>query len=178
MTDTLIDSKGRPYEDWRARRADRSFSLYESPLGPLLLTGDEEALTGLGFLDRRGAPDGWRRDDPRFAEERRGLARYFAGEGTTFDFPVRLEGAGFEREVWEALRTIPYGTTTTYGALAAELGAPGAARAVGAANARNPIAIVLPCHRVIGARGKLTGYGGGLDRKRALLALEGALLPV
>jgi methylated-DNA-[protein]-cysteine S-methyltransferase len=123
-------------------------------------------------------PHAWRRDDGRFARERDGLARYFAGEAEGFDFPLRLEGEGFERRVWEALRTVPYGTTTTYGALAAALGDPGAARAVGAANGRNPIAIVVPCHRVIGAGGKLTGYGAGLDRKRSLLELEGALLPV
>jgi methylated-DNA-[protein]-cysteine S-methyltransferase len=167
------------YAEWKARRADRVFSVHESPVGPLLLSGDELALTGLTFLRREKVPEGWRRDDERFRDERRGLDRYFAGEATTFDFPVRFEGGGeFEREVWEALRAIPYGTTTTYGALAAELGDPGAARAVGAANGRNPIAIVVPCHRVVGAGGKLTGYGGGLDRKRALLELEGSLLPV
>jgi methylated-DNA-[protein]-cysteine S-methyltransferase len=166
------------YARWKGRRANRSFSVYESPVGPLLLSGDDAALTGLAFLERRTVPEGWRRDDHRFSEERRSLDRYFAGESTSFDFPLRLEGGGFDREVWEALRAIPYGTTTTYGAIAEELGDPGAARAVGAANARNPIAIVVPCHRVIGAGGKLTGYGGGLDRKRTLLAHEGALLPV
>jgi methylated-DNA-[protein]-cysteine S-methyltransferase len=150
------------------------FSIHESPVGPLLLSGDRRALTGLRFTDGVTIPRGLRRDDARFAEERRQLGEYFAGERTTFDFPLAPEGSPFERRVWEALRAIPYGTTTTYGELAARLGTPAAARAVGAANGRNPIAIVVPCHRVIGARGELTGYGGGLDPKRALLAHEGA----
>ena len=91
---------------------------------------------------------------------------------------MRLEGSAFERDVWAALEEVPYGTTATYGEIAERIGRPGRARAVGAANGRNPIAIVVPCHRVIGAGGKLTGYGGGLERKRELLVLEGALLPV
>jgi methylated-DNA-[protein]-cysteine S-methyltransferase len=156
----------------------RIFTIHESPVGPLVLTGDQQTLTGLKFADRVTVPDSARRDDARFSEERRQLSEYFSGERTTFEFPISLQGNAFERRVWEALQAIPYGTTTTYGELAARLGAPEAARAVGAANGRNPIAIVVPCHRVIGARGKLTGYGGGLDRKRALLAHEGALLPV
>jgi methylated-DNA-[protein]-cysteine S-methyltransferase len=171
--------------------AIKTFSIYQSPVGPLLLSGDRHALTGLEFADGAASDQesaseatgfarraDWRRDDARFVEERRQLSEYFAGRRTTFDFPLVLAGNAFERRVWEALRAIPYGTTITYGELAARLGAPGAARAVGAANGRNPIAIVVPCHRVIGARGKLTGYGGGLARKRALLAHEGALLPV
>jgi methylated-DNA-[protein]-cysteine S-methyltransferase len=156
----------------------RIFTIHESPVGPLVLSGDRQTLTGLQFADRVTVPAGARRDDARFAEERRQLREYFAGERTTFEFPISLEGNAFERRVWEALRAIPYGTTTTYGELAGRLGAPEAARAVGAANGRNPIAIVVPCHRVIGARGKLTGYGGGLERKRALLGHEGGLLPV
>jgi methylated-DNA-[protein]-cysteine S-methyltransferase len=174
--------------------ATKIFSIHESPVGPLLLSGDRHALTGLEFAggvasNRKSAGDAtgfardgrranWRHDDARFVEELRQLSEYFAGERTTFDFPLVLAGNAFERRVWEALQAIPYGTTITYGELAARLGAPGAARAVGAANGRNPIAIVVPCHRVIGARGKLTGYGGGLARKRALLTHEGALLPV
>jgi methylated-DNA-[protein]-cysteine S-methyltransferase len=170
--------------------AMETFSIHESPVGPLLLSGDRHALTGLQFADGAASNQsaseatgfagraGWRRDDARFLEERRQLSEYFAGERTTFDFPLALAGNAFEQRVWEALRAIPYGTTITYGELAARLGAPGAARAVGAANGRNPIAIVVPCHRVIGARGKLTGYGGGLERKRALLAHEGALPPI
>jgi methylated-DNA-[protein]-cysteine S-methyltransferase len=170
--------------------AIKTFSIHESPVGPLLLSGDRHALTGLEFADgaardHKSASEAtgfsgrahWRRDDARFVEERRQLSEYFAGERTSFDFPLVLAGNAFERRVWEALRAIPYGTTITYGELAARLGAPGAARAVGAANGRNPIAIVVTCHRVIGAGGKLTGYGGGLARKRALLAHEGALMP-
>jgi methylated-DNA-[protein]-cysteine S-methyltransferase len=157
-----------------------STSVYTSPVGPLLLSGDADALTGLWFGDASAARDGWVRDDGRFAPERSQLDEYFAGTRDTFDFPLRLEGGGpFEHRVWDALLEIPYGTTTTYGEIAARLGGgPDRARAVGAANGRNPIAIVVPCHRVIGANGRLTGYGGGLDNKRALLALEGAMLAV
>jgi methylated-DNA-[protein]-cysteine S-methyltransferase len=156
-----------------------SFSEYESPVGPLLLSGDARALTGLGFIrESTRIPPGWVRDDERFARERKQLDEYFAGERSEFDFPMRLEGSAFERDVWQALEEIPYGTTVTYGEIAERIGRPGRARAVGAANGRNPIAIVVPCHRVIGAGGKLTGYGGGLERKRELLVLEGALLPV
>jgi methylated-DNA-[protein]-cysteine S-methyltransferase len=154
------------------------FSEYDSPVGPLLLSGDEDALTGLMFRRGRHIPEGWVGDDERFSAERAQLDEYFAGERTAFDFPMRLDGAQFDRRVWRALAEIPYGTTATYGEIAERIGAPGRARAVGAANGRNPIAIVVPCHRVIGAGGKLTGYGGGLDRKRELLVLEGALLPV
>jgi methylated-DNA-[protein]-cysteine S-methyltransferase len=154
------------------------FSENESPIGPLLLSGDGDALTGLAFRRRASIPAGWMRDDARFAAERAQLDEYFAGERVSFDFPMRLEGAHFDRLVWRALEEIPYGTTTTYGEIAERIGKPGRARAVGAANGRNPIAIVVPCHRVIGAGGKLTGYGGGLERKRELLVLEGALLPV
>jgi methylated-DNA-[protein]-cysteine S-methyltransferase len=156
-----------------------STSLYRavpSPLGALLLSGDERELTGLRFAASASPPAAWRRDDDRFEDEARQLAEYFAGERTAFDLPLRLEGQAFDRRVWAALRAIPAGATATYGDLARRVGAPGRARAVGAANARNPIAIVVPCHRVIGADGGLTGYAGGLERKRALLALEGAIL--
>jgi methylated-DNA-[protein]-cysteine S-methyltransferase len=164
------------YARWKRRPT--LFSEYDSPVGPLLLSGDADALTGLAFKRGRGAPPGWMRDDARFARERAQLDEYFAGERTGFDFPMRLEGPQFDRLVWKELAAIPYGTTTTYGEIAERIGRPGRARAVGAANGRNPIAIVVPCHRVIGAGGKLTGYGGGLERKRELLVLEGALLPV
>ena len=163
------------YARWKQRAT--LFSEYDSPVGPLLLSGDADRLTGLGFKRGR-APAEWVRDDARFEPERAQLDEYFAGERTEFDFPMRLEGAQFDRLVWKQLEAIPYGTTTTYGEIAERIGRPGRARAVGAANGRNPIAIVVPCHRVIGAGGKLTGYGGGLERKRELLVLEGALLPV
>jgi methylated-DNA-[protein]-cysteine S-methyltransferase len=153
------------------------YTVLPSPVGPLLLSGDDGALTGLRFAGSAAAArPGRRRDDDRFADEARQLAEYFAGARTGFDIPLRPRGAAFDQRVWDALREIPHGTTVTYGELAASIGSPGQARAVGAANARNPISIVVPCHRVLGADGKLVGYGGGLDRKRALLALEGAIL--
>jgi methylated-DNA-[protein]-cysteine S-methyltransferase len=154
------------------------FTIHRSPVAPLLLAADDDVLVRLGFAGRAQVPAGWERDDRRFSAEREQLDDYFAGGRTAFDFPLRLDGAAFDRAVWEALREIPYGTTATYGEIAARIGRPGRARAVGAANARNPIAIVVPCHRIIGANGNLTGYGGGLDRKRALLALEGSMLGV
>lgn len=151
------------------------YTVVPSPVGPLTLSGDRAALTGLRF-GARPAPAGWRRDDARFSPEAAQLGEYFAGGRTAFEIPLRLEGPEFDRRVWEALRALPYGATASYGEIAEGIGAPGRARAVGAANARNPVAVVVPCHRVIGADGRLTGYAGGLDRKRALLVLEGALL--
>lgn len=154
------------------------FSTHQSPVGPLLLAGDEDALTRLEFAGDAEVPDAWQLDNERFSAEHRQLEEYFSSTRTRFDFPLRLEGAPFDRAVWNALQEIPYGNTVSYGEIAAQIGRPGRARAVGAANARNPIAIVVPCHRVVGANGALTGYGGGLDRKRDLLALEGAILSV
>jgi methylated-DNA-[protein]-cysteine S-methyltransferase len=113
-----------------------------------------------------------RHDPPAFAEAEAQLRSYFAGERTTFDLPLAPRGTPFQLRVWEALREIPYGETATYGELAAAVGKPSAVRAVGAANGSNPIAVIVPCHRVIGADGTLTGYGGGLERKRILLDLE------
>jgi methylated-DNA-[protein]-cysteine S-methyltransferase len=168
------------YRAWKDRRTHMTYTTCESPMGTLVLTGDDDGtVTGLRFDQPSAVPATWRRDDAAFGAARAQLAEYFAGDRETFDFPLRFAGgSAFERRVWEALRRIPHGTTTTYGEMARELGAEGAARAVGLANSRNPIAIVVPCHRVIGARGALTGYAGGLDRKRALLAHEGALLAV
>jgi methylated-DNA-[protein]-cysteine S-methyltransferase len=111
-------------------------------------------------------------DDPVLAAARRQLERYFAGERTEFDLPLAPEGTEFQRAVWAGLGTIGYGETLSYGELADRIGRPNAQRAVGLANGRNPIAVIVPCHRVIGADGSLTGYGGGLDRKQRLLALE------
>jgi methylated-DNA-[protein]-cysteine S-methyltransferase len=157
------------------------FATVSSPIGELLLTGDGHALSGLWMQDagrpkRPGA--GWRRDDAAFAAVRGQLAEYFAGGRTAFDLPLRMEGTPFQQRVWAALREIDYGETTTYGALARGLGAPGAARAIGLANGRNPIAVIVPCHRVIGADGSLTGFGGGLERKRLLLELESPAAPL
>jgi len=144
-----------------------------TPIGELLLTADDDgALTAVHLPGRHGDTDGWERDDELLADARRQLTEYFAGERTTFDLPLRPAGAPFQLRVWDALLRIPYGETASYGEIARELGHPTAARAVGAANGRNPLAIVVPCHRVIGSNGSLTGYAGGLECKRALLDLE------
>jgi methylated-DNA-[protein]-cysteine S-methyltransferase len=149
------------------------YSTVSSPIGELMLCGDDESLTALHLPGHWAKPAaGWRRDDARFAAVARQLDEYFAGERTTFDVPLRMQGGPFEREVWAELVQIPYGETASYGEIARRVGKPHASRAVGAANGRNPIAIIVPCHRVIGSDGTLTGYGGGLERKRALLDLE------
>ena len=155
------------------------YTTMPSPIGELLLTGDGTSLSGLHMQDGRWPtrvrPE-WRRDDQAFADVRRQLKEYFAGERTTFDLELDMDGPDFERLVWRALLDIPYGETSSYGELARRIGHPDAARAVGVANARNPIAVIVPCHRVIGADGSLTGYGGGLERKRLLLELESGVL--
>ena len=150
------------------------FTYVAGPFGDLLVaTGDGVGISRV-WLPPAQPEMGWIRDDelPVLAEARRQLLAYFAGERTTFDLPLAARGTAFQRRVWDALIAIPYGTTRTYGQIAAEVGAPGAARAVGAANHDNSIAIVVPCHRVVGANGTLVGYAGGLDQKRALLDLE------
>jgi methylated-DNA-[protein]-cysteine S-methyltransferase len=143
-----------------------------SPVGPLALTVDDDgALTRIGF----GAGDV--SDDARFDRVVTQMTEYFAGRRTDFDLDLRPDGGSpFERRVWAALLEIPYGETASYGEIAARIGHPGKARAVGRANGRNPIAIVCPCHRVIGSDGSLTGYGGGLENKRTLLDLEAGAL--
>lgn len=149
--------------------------LLESPIGPLLLSGDGEVLTGLTMESRKHSdelPPGTHRDDALFRVARAQLEAYFAGELAEFTLAIAPAGAPFQLRVWRALLEIPFGTTESYGALARRIGLPQAARAVGLANGRNPISIVIPCHRVIGADGSLTGYGGGLERKRWLLAHE------
>lgn len=145
----------------------------ESPLGPLLLLSDERALTGL-FMNERIVPEGSREepDAAPFPEVRRQLAEYFAGSRRDFDLPLAPKGTTFQRTVWAFLREIPYGETISYGELARRIREPKACRAVGLANGRNPLSIVVPCHRVVGASGKLTGYGGGLANKAFLLDLE------
>jgi methylated-DNA-[protein]-cysteine S-methyltransferase len=154
-------------------------TIIDSPVGPLTLVGTRDALTGLYMRRQRHRPpqDRFGEPDPApFAEAIEQLADYFAGRRTEFDLPLAPRGTEFQRRVWAALRQIPYGRTVSYGELAAEIGRPSAARAVGMANGRNPIGIIVPCHRVVGATGDLTGYGGGLDRKRQLLDLERATL--
>jgi methylated-DNA-[protein]-cysteine S-methyltransferase len=146
----------------------------DSPIGPLALAGRGRVLTHLRMLDQTYEPDrsDWVHDERAFPDAVDQLQAYFAGERTDFDLELGLVGSDFQRRVWQALLTIPYGETRSYGQIAALIGAPGAARAVGLANGHNPIAIIVPCHRVIGASGSLTGYGGGLDRKRSLLEME------
>ncbi len=149
------------------------YSTLTTPIGELLLVADDDgALSAVHLPGRHGDTDGWERDDRLLADARRQLTEYFAGERTEFDLPLRPVGAPFQLRVRAALLRIPYGETASYGEIARELGHPTAARAVGAANGRNPLAIVVPCHRVIGADGSLTGYAGGLECKRALLDLE------
>jgi methylated-DNA-[protein]-cysteine S-methyltransferase len=146
----------------------------DSPIGPLALAGRGRVLTNLRMLNQTYEPDrsDWVRDDGAFPDAVDQLEEYFAGDRTDFDLELRLIGSEFQRRVWQALLTIPYGETRSYGEIAEQIGAAGAARAVGLANGHNPIAIIVPCHRVIGANGSLTGYGGGLDRKRSLLDME------
>jgi methylated-DNA-[protein]-cysteine S-methyltransferase len=152
-----------------------SYTLLESPVGELLASADAAGrVTGLHFDGHRTpTPNpGWVRDERALAPLRRQLEEYFAGERREFELELAPTGTPFQLSVWSALRAIPYGETASYGEIAAAVGQPAAARAVGGANNRNPIAIVVPCHRVIGASGSLTGYGGGLPRKQQLLALE------
>jgi methylated-DNA-[protein]-cysteine S-methyltransferase len=153
------------------------YTTMDSPIGELLLAGDEEGLRRVSMSPFAVGPD-WKRDDELLADAREQLEQYFRGERRQFDLPLKLEGNSFELAVWRALRGIPYGETASYGEVARELGHPDAPRAVGAANGRNPVAIIVPCHRVIGADGSLTGYGGGLERKRFLLDLEAGVLPL
>jgi len=146
----------------------------DSPVGPLTLAGRDGHLMHLRMEDQTYEPsrDGWEVDDSAFPEVVEQLAEYFAGERTDFELSLDLVGTAFQRTVWTALREIPYGQTCSYGEIARKIGSPGASRAVGLANGHNPIGIIVPCHRVIGANGSLTGYGGGLERKRMLLDLE------
>jgi len=145
----------------------------DSPLGPLLLTAAGDALTGLFLTSPTPALDWIREDDAApFPETRRQLLAYFAGDLTEFTLPLAPVGTAFQLGVWDALRAIPYGATCSYGDLARRLGSPGAARAVGLANGRNPLSIIVPCHRVLGTNGRLTGYSGGMERKAFLLDLE------
>lgn len=147
----------------------------DSPIGPLTLAGHDSWLTNLVMEDQAHPPQGrasWVQDQRAFSEIVAQLDAYFAGELTAFDVAFCLEGTPFQRRVWGVLCEIPYGETRSYGEVAGRIGQPSASRAVGLANGRNPLAVIVPCHRVIGADGTLTGYGGGLERKRALLELE------
>lgn len=155
----------------------RSHTVVDSPVGPLTLVDEEGALAGLYMADQRHLPDAARhgdRDDDVLPALRQQLTAYWAGGLREFDVPLHPAGTPFQQRVWGALRTIPYGETWSYGNLAAEIGQPTASRAVGLANGRNPVGIVVPCHRVVGSSGSLTGYGGGLERKKWLLDHERA----
>lgn len=153
----------------------RYYTVIDSPIDPLLLVGDGRHLTGL-FMDvERHLPSvtaGAQENHAPFAESIAQLQAYFAGDLTRFELPLSAAGTAFQSGVWRALAEIPYGVTVSYKQIAERLGAPNAVRAVGLANGRNPISIIVPCHRVIGASGKLVGYGGGLPRKQWLLAHE------
>ena len=155
--------------------ATRTHAVLDGPLGPMTVVGQDGALAGLYLHEQRHLPPADRlgeRDDATLPGLQEQLSAYLAGALRTFDVELAPVGTPFQAEVWAALRQVPYGTTTTYGALAARIGRPAAVRAVGAANGRNPYCLVVPCHRVVGADGTLTGYAGGLDRKRFLLDLE------
>ncbi|HVO37549.1 MAG TPA: methylated-DNA--[protein]-cysteine S-methyltransferase [Spirochaetia bacterium] len=159
----------------RASEEKLAYTYVESPVGRLLLAGDDRGLWILGFADGRDPvrpADAWREARGPLAEAARQLDVYFRRELRAFDLALHPVGSEFQLSVWNALPTIPYGETLSYGELARRVGRPAAVRAVGAANGANPIAIVLPCHRVIGSDGKLVGYGGGLPNKVKLLALE------
>jgi len=152
-----------------------AYAYVDSPVGPLLVAGDDRELHRIAFPSERRAQTpqrDWQRDDAPFAAVRDQLRAYFAGALTRFDLPLRFSGTPFQNAVWQALREIPYGETISYRTLAERIGRPTACRAVGAANGANPLPIVIPCHRVIGADGSLTGFGGGIETKRALLELE------
>ncbi|MER7013359.1 methylated-DNA--[protein]-cysteine S-methyltransferase [Saccharopolyspora sp. NPDC000359] len=150
-------------------------TIVDSPVGPLTLVAVGGALTGVYLEQQRHRPpeeDFGELDAAPFGPVVEQLAEYFAGRRTDFDLPLDLIGTPFQQRVWHALREIPYGETVSYGELAARIGRPSASRAVGLANGKNPISIIVPCHRVVGSDGNLTGYGGGIDRKRSLLDFE------
>lgn len=154
-----------------------SGTLLDSPVGPLTLLASTKGLVGIYFENRFDGD--WKEGPSEFLNQTsQQLTEYFEGERQDFDVPFDLRGTDFQKEVWQTLATIPYGETISYRELAERIQRPKASRAVGLANGNNPISIILPCHRVIGANGKLVGYGGGLERKQKLLELEGALLPI
>ncbi|HEY5178595.1 MAG TPA: methylated-DNA--[protein]-cysteine S-methyltransferase [Dermatophilaceae bacterium] len=158
----------------------RTHTVIDSVVGTLTLVAEEGAIVGLYMDLQRHRPDDDELGEPNprgrevepFKAAADQLDAYFAGELTRFDLPLAPHGSEFQRRVWAALQEIPYGRTESYGELAGRIGSPGGARAVGLANGKNPIGIIIPCHRVVGADGSLTGYGGGLDRKKQLLDLE------
>ncbi|WP_373944125.1 methylated-DNA--[protein]-cysteine S-methyltransferase [Vibrio chagasii] len=152
------------------------FTYYDSPLGTVTLQANEQGLLGVWFETHTTKPEdlGTQEDSfPIFQSVKEQLERYFAGEDVQFDVPIAAKGTPFQQSVWHALTTIPYGETWSYAQLADAIGNPKAVRAVGLANGKNPVSVIVPCHRVIGKNGKLTGYAGGIERKQRLLAIEG-----
>jgi methylated-DNA-[protein]-cysteine S-methyltransferase len=165
----------RAERPWSGKVSAVYFTTIESPVGPLLLDGDSNALHGVSFENSKRAArpeSNWKENRAAFKEATRQLQAYFRGELKEFSLPLAMEGTDFQLCVWNALRTIPYGETISYAQLAARIGNPKAVRAVGLANGSNPIPIIVPCHRVIGSDGSLTGFGGGLSTKQKLLDLE------
>lgn len=152
------------------------FTYYDSPLGTVTLQANEQGLLGVWFETHTTKPEdlGIQEDSfPIFQSVKEQLERYFAGDAVQFDVPIAAKGTPFQRSVWHALTTIPYGETWSYAQLADAIGNPKAVRAVGLANGKNPVSVIVPCHRVIGKNGKLTGYAGGIERKQRLLTIEG-----
>jgi len=158
----------------------KTYDYYDSPHGRMLLVAGDDGLAGVYFDGQKYHPElerEWRRDARHavLAQAKRELAEYFAGERKVFDTPLAPEGTPFQKSVWHAISSVAFGETITYDALARRAGFPGSARAAGAATGRNPLTILVPCHRIVGSDGRLTGYAGGLERKRALLALESGI---
>ena len=158
----------------------KTYDYYDSPHGRMLLVAGDDGLAGVYFDGQKYHPElerEWRRDARHavLAQAKRELAEYFAGERKVFDTPLAPEGTAFQKSVWRAISSVAFGETITYDALARKAGFPGSARAAGAATGRNPLTILVPCHRIVGSDGSLTGYAGGLARKRALLALESGI---
>lgn len=160
----------------------RYYDFYESPYGRMLLVASDDGLAGVYFDSQKYHPQlasAWRHDaeNARLRQAKQELAEYFAGERKRFEVALAPEGTPFQRRVWQAISTVEFGTMISYGELARRAGCPESPRAAGAATGRNPLTIIVPCHRIVGANGSLTGYAGGLERKRALLALESAGTP-
>ena len=152
------------------------FTYYDSPLGTVTLQANEQGLLGVWFETHTTKPEdlGIQEDSfPIFQSVKEQLERYFAGDAVQFDVPIAAKGTPFQQSVWHALTNIPYGETWSYAQLADAIGNPKAVRAVGLANGKNPVSVIVPCHRVIGKNGKLTGYAGGIERKQRLLTIEG-----
>jgi methylated-DNA-[protein]-cysteine S-methyltransferase len=153
------------------------FDYYQSPLGRMMLVANDDGLAGVYFIGQKHyvrPGSGWRKDpdNESLGKAKKELEEYFAGKRKRFDLPLAPEGSDFQRAVWKAIAGVPFGETITYAELARRAGHPGSARAAGAATGRNPIGIIVPCHRIVGSDGTLTGYAGGLEKKKKLLALE------